>query len=167
MRYILFLLLSFSFSTGFCQDQNDLPQRQPYKLKMPVDKNSVYEMDVPTSAFVQNNNIVQIYPGEKIFLEAKIINDSLRLKSVKEIKNPEKTITVSCTQAVTKGKHENIMLKIENPFDKDLYYSASMYLMRSSKWVPTNVYPVKAKLIAFEMWPDVIITLTLTDWKLL
>jgi hypothetical protein len=28
------------------------------------------------------------------------------------------------------------------------------------------VLPLKGKLIAFETWPDVIITMVLTDWKL-
>jgi hypothetical protein len=156
----------FSFLTVFGQNENDLPQRQPYKLKLPVDKNFVYEMDVPESPYVVNRNIVQIYPGETIYLEAETSSDTLVLTSVKEIKYPEKTIVISCTQTVNKGKHERIILKVTNPFDKPLLYSATMFLMKTNKWVQTDVLPVEPKIASFEMWPDIVVTFGLSDWRL-
>jgi hypothetical protein len=90
---------------------------------LPVEKKSVYEVDVAESPFVMNKNIVQIYPGETIYLEAEMVNDSMMLRSVKEIMYPKRTIIITCTQAVNKGKHQSILLKVTNPFDKALSYS--------------------------------------------
>ena len=165
MRYIYCLIIVFSFLNVYCQNENDLLKRQPYKLKLPVEKKSVYEVDVAESPFVMNKNIVQIYPGETIYVEAEMVNDSMMLRSVKEIMHPERTITMTCTQAVNKGKHQSVLLKVTNPFDKALSYSGSMFLMKNNSWVPANVHPVQAKLSSFEIYPDVIITFGLSDWK--
>jgi hypothetical protein len=144
-----------------------LTERQSFRLCLPVDKQSVYEMDVPASPYILNKNIIQIYPGETIYLEANETQDSMGLTSVKEIKNPEKTITIKCLQSVNKKKHEHIMLKVSNPFNRDLSYSARIFLMKENKWISTDVMPVRARLSAYELWPDVIITMALHDWKFL
>ena len=166
MRYI------FSFATllvaivSFSQNDNGLPERQAFKLKLPVDKKSTYEADIPASPYVRNDNIVQLYPGETVYLEAEESEGKLKLKSVKESKNPDKTISISFTQNIEKKRHVNMVLKVSNPFAKDLTYSAQIFIMKANKWTPTNVLPVIAKLSAFEMWPDVIVTIGLGDWKL-
>ena len=59
-----------------------------------------------------------------------------------------------------------MILEVVNPFDKDLEYKAMMYIVGHDKWIQTNVLPVKSKLIGYETWSDVIITLVLSDWKL-
>jgi hypothetical protein len=165
MKYLFSLVSLFLYLASYTQDNNLLPERTAFKLKLPVNKNSVYEMDVPSSPFVRNKNIVQIYPGETLFLEATIQDSVIRLTSVKDIKHPEKTITISLVQNATKKTHENMMLKVSNPFDKDLTYAARIFLMEANKWVSTSVLPVRAGISSFEMWPDVIITIGLSDWK--
>jgi len=59
-----------------------------------------------------------------------------------------------------------MILKVVNPFDKDLEYRAIMYIVGQNKWIQTNVLPVKSRLTGYETWSDVIITLVLSDWKL-
>lgn len=163
-----FLLLALSIrSIIFSQDKSVLLERSSFKLVLPIDKGNYYETNVPSSLYVQHNNIVQIYPGETIFLELKKTGDNIALKAVKEIKVPEKTITISCFQNVVNGKHENITLKIDNPFDKGLKYSARIFLMKTNKWTSTVVYPIQAKLSSIEIWPDIIITLSLSNWQFL
>jgi hypothetical protein len=166
MKHLLFLFLTLLWFSAQAQSDNALPVRQSYKLSLPVEKNSTYEMDVPATPYVQNQSIVQIYPGETIYLEAEEKDGKLVLTSVREIKDSSKTITVTCTQTVTKGKHENVMLKVTNPFNKSLTYSARMFHMKANKWIATNVLPVQPNLTAFEMWPDVIITFGLSNWQL-
>lgn len=87
------------------------------------------------------------------------------MKTVKENLNPEKTITISFTQQTDGKKNIGMMLKIDNPFDKKLEYKANMFLMKNNKWVSTNVLPVQPKLSHFETWPDIIVTIALSDWK--
>lgn len=59
-----------------------------------------------------------------------------------------------------------MMLKVVNPFKKDLEYEAMMFIVGHDKWIQTNVLPVRANLTGFETWSDVVITLVLSDWKL-
>jgi hypothetical protein len=165
MRNLLASLLIFLSFYSKAQNNNVLPERQIYKLNLPVDKGSVYEMDVPASPYVQKNSIVQIYPGETIYLEAEERDGNLLLTSVKKIEHPEKTITVTCIQNIKNKKHEGIMLKVDNPFKKDLVYTAMIFPMNANKWLHSNVLPVNAGLSSFELWPDVILTIGLANWK--
>ena len=86
------------------------------------------------------------------------------MTAVEKIVNPEKTVKISFTQSVEKKVHELTMLKIENPFPQNLIYTSKIFLLKQQRWVNTNVYPVQAKLSAFETWPDVIISIALGDW---
>lgn len=117
MRKLTVLLLTVLWFNARSQTDNALPVRQAYKLSIPVDKQSTFEMEVPATPYVQNQSIVQIYPGETMYLEAREKDGKLVLTSVKEIKDSAITITVNCLQTVSKGKHQNIMVKVSNPFD--------------------------------------------------
>jgi hypothetical protein len=58
-----------------------------------------------------------------------------------------------------------MMLKVMNPFEEKLLYSARMYVVGNDKWVRTSIVPVMPKLIGFETWTDTIISLALSNWK--
>jgi len=58
-----------------------------------------------------------------------------------------------------------MILKVVNPFREDLQYKALIFLMEHNKWVETNILPVNAENTSFEAWPDIIVTITLSDWK--
>jgi hypothetical protein len=164
MRYCFTLLALCLTVSLYAQHSNLLPERAAYKLSLPVKNGSVYEMDVPASPFVQQDNLIQIYPGETLYLEAEENDSHLKLTSVKKIENPEKTITVRCFQNKEHGEHQGMFLEIRNPFKKDLVYSARMLLM-NKKWVDTDVLPVSAGLLGIETWPDVVLSFALYDWK--
>ena len=53
---------------AFGQDSTQL-KRTPYKLKVAVDKKTVYEEDIKATPYVLPNKAVQLYPGESIFIE--------------------------------------------------------------------------------------------------
>ena len=165
MRYLLTLLLTFSCFFSEAQSNNLLPERHAYKLSLPVEKGSVYEMEVPASPYVQNRTIVQIYPGETLYFEAEEEDGKIQLTSVQKVEHPEKTIMISCRQNVQDGHNEGTMLKISNPFKRSILYSARIFPMNANKWVKTNVLPVGARLSSIETWPDVILTLGFAGWR--
>jgi hypothetical protein len=137
-------------------------------LRLPVNSEQFYEQKVNRSPFFVKENILQIYPGEKIFVEVE--RNSTNITSMKVVKvnlNPEKTIAIELSQEVKDRKNEHMMLEINNPFDKELEYKAMIFIVGHDKWINTNVLPVKAKLACYEIWNDVIITLVLSDWKLI
>ena len=166
MKKLLLLSLLFCQCSllSLAQDST-LLKRQPYKLKVMVDKKNLYEEDLKESPYVWPDNTIQLYPGEKLFAEAEIKDGAIvKITAVKENTNPEKTLTISFTQ-VAEGKiHQQMMLKISNPFDKTLTYAASIYLLNHNKWVKTSVIPVAPGLSSYESWPDVILSIGIGNW---
>ncbi len=163
----LIITILLSISLVFTYAQNKKKNRVEFTLTLPVDGEQYYEQKVESSPYFVKENVLQIYPGEKLFIEVeKVKKEITSMKVVKENLNPEKTIEIKFTQEVKDRKSEMMMLKVVNPFKKDLEYEAMMFIVGHNKWINTNVLPVKAKLTGFETWPDVIITLVLSDWKL-
>lgn len=166
-KLLLLSLIFFHCSIAcFAQDSTQL-KRQPYKLKVMVDKKNLYEEDLKESPYVWPDNTIQMYPGEKLFAEAEIKDGAIvKITAVKENTNPEKTLTISFTQVAEGKVHQQMMLKISNPFDKTLTYAASIFILNHSKWVKTSVIPVAPGLSSFESWPDVIISIGIGNWAL-
>lgn len=164
-KVIMTILLSLSFA--FTYAQNEKEKRDEFTLILPVDEEQYYEQKVDSSLYFIKEKVLQIYPGEKLFIEVEINKKEITsMKVVKENLNPEKTIEIEFTQTVKDRKSDMMMLEIVNPFKKDLEYKAMMFIVGHDKWISTSVLPVKAKLTGYETWPDVIITLVLTEWKL-
>jgi hypothetical protein len=90
----------------------------------------------------------------------------VKLTAVKENKFKEKTIEIKFEQICEGRKHKLMMLTIKNPFSKDLNYGAGIYLMNNKKWVSTSVLPVLAGKVAFETWPDIIVSIALNNFTL-
>ncbi len=140
--------------------------RPPLNLKLAVSDSTFYESSITSSRYVNGPNVLQIYPGETVYIEVELVGDSIMsIRSVAEIKYPGKTLEIEFTQNVVDKKHEGMMLKIKNPFNMDLNYSARMFLMRENKWVNTSVLPVTANLSHYETWPDIITSMGLYKWS--
>lgn len=166
MKTTLICLFSIIWATGLSQNENNLPARKGFTLVMPVDKTTEYTDSIKPGPYIVHADIIQLYPGESILVEAEVSNGVIQsLKTVRENKNPDKTIIISLTQEAEDHIHKSILLKIINPFKKELKYSAKMFLMKSKRWIETDVLPVGAGLLAYETWPDLIVTMALYDWK--
>ena len=165
LKLILSALILTTTIWVFGQDSTQL-KRAPFKLTVAVDKKTVYEEDIKATPFVLPNKVIQLYPGETVFIEIEQENGAIRsITAVDKIVDPAKTLTISFSQIAKKKVHESTMLKIENPFPKDLIYKAKIFLLQQHRWVDTSVYAVGAKLLGFETWPDVIIAIALGNWE--
>lgn len=159
------MVLCASFVLTYAQ--NDKPEREGFTLKLPVDGKQYYEEEVASGPYFVKEKMLQIYPGETLFIEVELEKKEITsMKVVSENVNPDKTIEVEFTQSAKDGKSEFMMLSVSNPFKKDLEYKAMMYLVGEGQWMETNVLPVRAKISGVELWNDVIITLALSEWKL-
>ena len=166
MKYIYIGLITL-LSTSICSYAQDSTQlkRTPYKLTVAVDKKTFYEEQINETPYVLPDRTVQLYPGETVYIEVEQENGNIKsMTSVKEIKNPSITITITFSQNVKKNVHESTMLKIVNPFTYELIYKAKIFLLRQKKWGNTDVYPVEPGLSAIELWPDIITSIALGDW---
>lgn len=167
MRIKTLLTITLSLILGLTYAQNEKTNREEFILKLPVDGEQFYEQKVENSPYFVKENVLQIYPGEKLFIEVELKKKEITsMKVVKENLNPENTIEIELTQNTKDRKSESMMLKVVNPFKKDLEYKAMMFIVGHNQWINTNVLPVKSKLTGYETWTDVIITIVLSDWEL-
>lgn len=164
MKKILYIVLTFISS--FCFSQNEIQEREPFILELAVDSLHFYKMDVPKSKYFVKENIIQIYPSEKLNIEVEIKKDTIfSMKVVEKIIKPKRTIQIEFFQNVKDKKPEGMVLKVTNPFDRKLNYNAMMYIVGHNKWISTSIIPIQPNLMNFEMWNDVIITLVLEKWR--
>jgi hypothetical protein len=160
----MLLLTLYSFS----QNSNERTTRDSFTLVMPVGKETFYESRIPSTPFIVGPQILQLFPGDTVFIEILQVDGKITdIKSVKENKNPDKTLEITFSQNLEGKVHSGMMLKVKNPFKKDLSYEAMVRYMQSGKWEETSILPVKAGLWGYEMWPDVIVSIALNEWKLL
>jgi len=167
MKHTAVLTLTFLlfFLAANAQDTAHL-KRTPRKLIMPIDKGMQYVQDVPADAYLLPDNSLQIYPGDTVYIEVTLENDVIKnMVAVKENTHPEKTMTVTFMQVSKRGKHEMMMLKINNPFKQTLVYQAKMFLLKGNHWISTDVMPVQGSLDGIETWPGVIVSLALGIWQ--
>ena len=153
-------------SIGIIFAQNEKPNREPFVLKLAVDSLNYYQQEIQKSPYFIKDNILQIFPSEKINIEVEIENDSIKsMKTVEKVEFPEKTITIDFEQKVKDRKSEMMMLIVKNPFDKIMTYDAQMFIVGRDELLSTSIIPIRPNLTNFEMWSDVIITLVLDNWK--
>ena len=164
-KQILFLIgILACAGFGFSQEKN---LRESFVLNLAVSEDQYYAAELGESPYVLPENTVQVYPGEELDIEADVENDVLvNLKNVGEIKNPEKTLIIKFSQICDGRKHQAMMLSVFNPFEKDLEYSAIIYLLMYGRWVETDVIDIKPNAIGYETWRDIICTIALNGWKL-
>jgi hypothetical protein len=165
----IYFLIGFVFLTVLIYpDENYIIERPSFDLTLSVDEENYWQGTISQSPYIINDNYVQLYPGETLFLEAEVVEDEIiKLSVVREILNENNTIIVEFNQ-ITKEENEKIhnfmMLKIKNPFNKDMEYKADIYLLKYSRWIDTSLIPVRAGLLSYESWPDIIITIVLHDF---
>ena len=157
-----FILISLLFTIiSFSQQK-----RKPITLEIAANETQQYKAEIPESSYFVKDKILQIYCGEKVYVECEIVEDTIsEMKIVENNVNPKRTIEIEFTQDSNDRKNINTMLQIKNPFEKDLVYEAIMLTPRSEEWRKTSTIPVRAKLLSFETWPHTIISLVLENWK--
>ena len=106
MKSIVTLFILFISQISIAQNQN--PQREAFKLKLPVDGVHFFEQDVKSTPYFVHNDILQIYPVEKVFVEVELKNDTIfSMKTVNKNLNPTFTIEIEFSQKVKDGKKRN------------------------------------------------------------
>ena len=171
MKKILVLVFFLASLSYVFPNENVVIERSAFDLYISVNENSYWEWTVPQSPYVFSENYIQFYPGEKLFVEADVIDDIIvKLTVVNEISDESKTITLEFNQRTNSDNpkiHKYMLLVISNPFAKNLEYKANVYLIQNNDWwINTSTIPVRAGLISYEMWPDIIGAIVLYDFIL-
>jgi hypothetical protein len=171
MKNTLFMAFFLIIVAIIYPDDNIITERSPFTLELSVSENEYMELEIPQSPYVFNDNFIRLFSGEKIFVEADVVDDIIvKFTVVKEITDQSKTVIMEFSQIKDDNnsrKHKFMMLKIINPFDKKLEYKAAVYFARYNKWDDTSTIPVRAKLTSYESWPDILLSIVLYDFVLM
>lgn len=164
MKLIIAILFSLTFS--ICNSQNEKLTREAFKLNLAVNEKQYYCMDVANTPYMVKEKILQIYPGEKIFIETEVKSDTIfSMKTVEKNLHPEKTIIVEFSQDASDKTNISMFLNVTNPFNKTLNHDALMYTVEGAQWEKTSIIPIGPKLQNFETWGYAIVTLVLDNWR--
>jgi excinuclease UvrABC helicase subunit UvrB len=126
----------------------------------------VYNYNVQAGPFINRGDTLQLFPGEKIFVEVERTGDEIKsMKAVTQNNHPEKTLTISFQQVVEKKTHKSMVLTIDNPFDKNLQYNAQIAMILKKKWESIDVRPAAAGLSSYQTWPQIIVSILLHSWR--
>lgn len=112
---------------------------------------------------VANADTVLIHPGETLYVTFQRSGDSLTIAHVGKDRDNEAQLVL--TMAPLK-EIRGTSLKVENKFDKNLYYKAEIHLLLQNKKTSTSVVPVRAGKMSFESWPYVIEELALSGFEI-
>jgi hypothetical protein len=157
-NYILLFLFTLNC---FAQDK-----RSELKVDLVFDLENNYSVTIPESPYFVKENVLQIYPGEELNIETEIKGNSIvSMKVVKTVDHPERTINIRFFQDAKDRNKTQMMLVVKNPFNKKLLYDALIYIPAHQEWSRTSIIPIQPNLVNYEMWPDVIATMALENWR--
>jgi hypothetical protein len=142
--------------------------RKGTHFKLKIKGGSYYEysgfIDLPAI----QPDILTIYPGEELYIEAEIDGDKLvNLKQVPTNVNPEKTISMKLWQEPSIRDGTEMMLSVTNPFKGYLRYEVGMMTLDSSNLKYTSSCPVMPGKISYEHWPFPIFQLAFANMRLI
>lgn len=161
MKNLIVLFCLFIATTAIAQTN-----RKAFTLEMAADETHQYRADIKEGPYFVKEKILQLYCGEKVFVECEIAADTIAsMKVVEKNIHPKKTIEIEFSQNDEDRKNIGTTLLVKNPFGKKLKYSALMFTPMGQTWTSTSIIPIHAGLMSYEMWPHAIITLVLQEWK--
>lgn len=103
-----------------------------------------------------------IVAGQDVNIEAEVSGDTLiNFKVVETVVDPKKTLVVSFKQEAGIG----MMLTVKNPFDRTLKFNMAIMPMDKDGLFKTSSCPIIAGGSIFEMWPEPIFQILLTNPK--
>lgn len=160
------LLFLFVVSINFCYGQiNKANIRPPFELKVFVTDSTVYDAPMKETQYVVHPGVLELFPGDSVLVEADTLKDSLvNVHVVSQKVNPKKTILLIFNQSRLSGNSRQMILKVVNPFDRKLAYSANILSVETKRWTTTSINPVLPNLISYELWHNAIAAILLYDF---
>jgi hypothetical protein len=119
--------------------------RKNLTIKLKQDDGKYYERTFELLPPAVQGEMIYIYAGEIIFIEADFNADKpVNFKQVLENTNPDKTIVFDLKQSTDIGDGLGMMLTVSNPFSKPLHYKMGMMPLDKEDLYKTSSCPVIA-----------------------
>ncbi len=168
MKALLTTVLLLTYFTGaFAADDaakkpaEEAVFREPFTLKLQIDKEHFYEKEFTKMAYVHEDN-VYLFKGDEFGLTLDIQDGSIRaVKYQPDVKKAD--VTLKFTQEVDAGGTAMMMLHIHNNTKQPLDVDALMTVPNEKKTFKTSILTVQPGLSGFESWPHPIVQLVLRN----
>jgi len=139
--------------------------REATKVSLAVDSEKHWEGTFPKSPFVLNEELVNIIPGETLYLTGVVSEDKLtKLTATTEKPAEGEVVTISFHQEVGDKNDHIMILRIHNPYEKPLQYNAGALALGESRTFKTSTCPILPGISTHESWPYPILRLVLNDF---
>ena len=137
--------------------------REPFTLKLRVDKDHYYEEHFDKVPYVADND-VYLFVGDHFGID--LTDTKAEFLTVKFQPDTAKAdVQFGFTQE--KGPKDMVMmlLTVQNKVNHQFSYEALMTVPGKKEIFNTHVLPVEARLISFESWPHPIVQLVLRNFR--
>jgi len=167
MKTFLSALLLSAVTVTFAADDTvkkpvkDTVFREPFTLKLHVDKEHFYEEKIGKIPFVHDGD-VYLFKGDEFGLTLDIQTNSIRtVKYQPDLKKAD--VTLKFTQEVQPDGSAMMMLHLHNNTKQTLEMDALMTVPDKKGIAKTSILPVQPGLSGFESWPHPIVQLVLRN----
>jgi hypothetical protein len=168
---LLILVAIIAATSAICQEPAS-PQaavegvtfREPFKLKLHVDKERYYEQEFPKIPYVYKNE-VYLFKVDTFGVDLAITNGFIQGISYQSDTN-KAAVSLQFTQVVETNGDAMMLLVIKNHTEHKLFVDALMTVPERQKPLKTSIMPVEAGLSGFESWPHPIVQLVLRNIRL-
>jgi hypothetical protein len=161
---ILLTLLAQFAQAASPQNKNDSDVifREPFTLRLPVDRSHFYEERFDHKIPYVFDNDVYLFNGEKFGV--KVTLEEGEITSVRYEKDLSKAdLTFDFKQDKDQSSSLMTLLTVKNNLPRRVYFDALMTIPGKKGIFKTTVLPVEAGLSNFESWPHAIVQLALKD----
>jgi hypothetical protein len=168
-----FALIVVLASAGFLLGQEQTPPaakpdtnvyREPFTLKLHVDKEHYYEERYDKKIPYVAENDIYLFSGEKFGVNLTTQGDEIVAVSYQpNLKKAD--VELEFTQKSEKGLEGMMLLVIKNKLKRRLYLDALMTRPGKTGIYKTSILPVEAGLSNFESWPHPIVQLVLRNLR--
>lgn len=164
----IIVLLAFAAFAHSADDAKkpdaDAVFREPFTLKLHIDKEHYYEAKFGKIPYV-HNGAVYLFKGDEFGLNLDIQDNSIRsVEYQPDVKKAE--VTLEFRQEVQPDGTAMMMLQIHNNTKHTLYVNALMTVPNKKGIARTSILPVQPGLSGFESWPHPIVQLALRNIRI-
>jgi len=164
----LLATLAVSLCAQSEEKKDELVFREPFTLKVGIDKKHYTEQKFGKIPYVDEKGNVYLFKGENFGVRFSVSGGEIAKISYE--KDPKKAdLSFEFAQNDERTDETSMMLIIKNNTDKTVYMNALMTIPGKKGILKTSILPVQPKLEQgnFENWPHPIIQLVLKDitWK--
>ncbi len=163
-RFLFLILLCSASFDAFSQTYK--PYREAYLQAMYVDSSHYYGQELDSTPFIGKDNILQLYTGETLFLEAVINNKQLSsIRSIEHDSLHKPSFEVDLIQQAKGVMHSSVTLSITNNLKKDVWVMVSAFEIGKTDWTEDKPLYIPKGKTATVVWKEPIASALISEWK--